>query len=334
MSLECQCDHDLGVNGQVTDYGSRNGFSSVSSQDVRVKLNLSQRQSPTSRTPEQYVTPRATSFSSLSQRDWANQLRARSQSYSCGFIDTHCHIDFLYKRMGVPYTTQYKKFMANHVHSYPDNYEGCVAVFCNPRTFNWHNPQDDILNLVSNENGVWLAIGCHPKSATEFGLSHEKGLRNRLSHPKVVALGEIGLDYSAKSFGFNADIQKKVLITQLKLAVEFKLPLVIHCRDADDDCIHIMTQYVPRHHKIHLHCFSRDPVTAQRWMDAFPNIFFGFTPVITYSSSWEPPLSAAQIPLDRVLLETDAPYFVPGQIKDVSESVHIIFVLLFSVRFC
>ncbi|GFR95901.1 3'-5' ssDNA/RNA exonuclease TatD [Elysia marginata] len=171
------------------------------------------------------------------------------------------------------------------------------------------DPQDDILNLVSNENGVWHAIGCHPKSATEFGVSHEKGLRSRLSHPKVVALGEIGLDYSAKSFGFNADIQKKVLITQLKLAVELYHLL--------STAVTLMMIYVPRHHKIHLHCFSRDPVTAQRWMDAFPNIFFGFTPVITYSS-WEPPLSAAQIPLDRVLLETDAPYFVPGQIKDTS----------------
>ena len=59
-------------------------------------------------------------------------------------------------------------------------------------------PQDQILNLVSEESGVWLALGCHPKSATEFGISHEEGLRKMLSHPKVVALGEIGLDYSGR----------------------------------------------------------------------------------------------------------------------------------------
>ncbi|RUS74410.1 hypothetical protein EGW08_017828, partial [Elysia chlorotica] len=240
---------------------------------------------------------------------WAADLLSRSESYKHSFIDSHCHLDFLYSRMGVPFSTEYNEFMEDHALSYPVNYEGCVAVFCNPRTFNQHR------KYTSKEKGVWLALGCHPKSATEFGVSHEEGLRKMLSHKKVVALGEIGLDYSGR-FGAHAQVQKKVLITQLKLAIELDLPLVIHCRDADDDCLDIMTQHVPREHKIHLHCFTRDPDTALRWMDAFPNLFFGFTPVITYKSAWEPALSSKQIPLDRLLLETDAPYFVPGHIKN------------------
>ncbi|KAK3786169.1 hypothetical protein RRG08_026885 [Elysia crispata] len=277
-------------------------------------VDLLNNNSKTPRTPDQYLASRSLSFSTLNET-WATELLTRSQSYRYSFIDSHCHLDFLYSRMGVPFNTQYNEFMERHAHSYPVNYEGCVAVFCNPRTFNLHRPQDQILNLVSEESGVWLALGCHPKSATEFGISHEEGLRKMLSHPKVVALGEIGLDYSGR-FRLNADVQKKVLITQLKLAIELDLPLVIHCRDADDDCLEILTQYVPRRHKIHLHCFTRDTATAQRWMDAFPNLFLGFTPVITYKSAWEPALTSKHIPMDRLLLETDAPYFVPGHVKN------------------
>ncbi|CAL1541426.1 unnamed protein product [Lymnaea stagnalis] len=236
---------------------------------------------------------------------------ARSQGYKHTFIDSHCHIDFTYKQMNVGMTTTYQSFRESMADSYPDNYEGCVAVFCNPNTFSAK------CETVSGEDGVWLAFGCHPKSATEFKDVHEQGLRKYLSHPKVVALGEIGLDYSG-TFHRHADVQKRVFRTQLKIALDMFLPLVIHCRDADDDCLEIMRELVPRDHKIHVHCFTRNEHKARHWLDSFPNLYLGLTPVITYQSAVEPMTVAARIPLDRLLLETDAPYFVPGSIKVLS----------------
>ncbi|GFO43196.1 3'-5' ssDNA/RNA exonuclease tatd [Plakobranchus ocellatus] len=255
------------------------------------------------------------SSTSVKEETWAQELLMRSQAYHHKFIDSHCHIDLIYDRLKLPSNTQYSEFIKAQAQSYPRNYEGCVAIFCNPQTFDLHNPEDEVLNLASQEQGVWLALGCHPKNAAFFTSTNIEGLRRKLlSLPNVVALGEIGLDYSGE-YHMLAETQRRVLISQLELAVELNLPLVIHCRDADEELLEIMQKHVPTHHKIHRHCFTQNLSTAQRWIDAFPNLYVGFTPVITYKSAQDPATAASQLPLDRILLETDAPYFVPGNIK-------------------
>ncbi|CAG5133122.1 unnamed protein product [Candidula unifasciata] len=253
-------------------------------------------------------------------QNWAVSFAARSCNYSCKFIDTHCHIDYLYSRLEVPWETTFSKFREQHSAMFPCNYEGCVAVFCNPNTFNADNPKDHILKTIAMEDGIWLAFGCHPKHAAEFTDAHLGGLRQILKHPKVVALGEIGLDYSGP-FSQHSDIQKLVFRQQIQLALELQLPLVIHCRDADDDCLEILTQMVPCNHKIHAHCFTRGIDVAERWLGHFPNLFLGLTPVITYKSAVGAISTAESISLDRLLLETDAPFFVPSVLyKDVRYS--------------
>ncbi|XP_013068829.2 uncharacterized protein LOC106056566 [Biomphalaria glabrata] len=249
------------------------------------------------------------STSSEALMKWANDFVSRSKTYTHRFIDSHCHIDFLYQRLKEA-NTPFKKFREENAHFFPTNYEGCLAVFCNPRTFSSERCQDTIVNLLSEEEGVWFSFGCHPKNAVEFTESHEAGLRKVLSHPKVVSLGEIGLDYSG-TFSQNAETQKRVFRKQLLIALELKLPLVIHCRDADDDCLEILQELVPRDYRIHAHCFTRNMGVAERWLDAFPNLFIGLTPLISYRSAVDACNTACHIPLDRLLLETDAPYFVP-----------------------
>ncbi|XP_059147834.1 uncharacterized protein LOC131935458 [Physella acuta] len=266
---------------------------------------------------------RSESFSQLSQpkKQWSRDLVARSQTYSHKFIDSHCHIDFIYKQMGLDRGTSFPSFKAMVSASMPANYEGCVAVFCDPNTFDDQYPRDTVLKSVAGTEGIWFAFGCHPKSATGFTDSHLKGLKKVLKRPKVVALGEIGLDYSG-TFHRHADVQKRVLRVQLQLALDLDLPLVIHCRDADDDCLEIMQEMVPQDHSIHLHCFTRDEKTARRWLTSFTNLYIGLTPVITYQSAVEPMTVAARIPLNRLLLETDAPYFVPGAIRSKLKVSH------------
>ncbi|GFO15705.1 3'-5' ssDNA/RNA exonuclease tatd [Plakobranchus ocellatus] len=260
------------------------------------------------------------SETSVKRSQWLAAFRQRSLTYQHKFIDTHCHIDFLYQRLRVDHSTPFHDFQSNHQEYFPPNFEGCIAIFCNPRTFALPSPQNTTLKMLEKEDNVWVALGCHPKNAEEFEFRHLLGLKEALRAPNVVALGEIGLDYSGK-FYQHADIQKKAFTEQLKLALEFQLPLVIHCRDADDDCLDILRAVVPKDHKIHLHCFSRGFAAAQEWLDAFPNMCLGLTPLISYSSAVEAIDTATHIPLDRLLLETDAPYFVPGSLKKTDVSL-------------
>ena len=237
---------------------------------------------------------------------------SRSKDYISKFVDSHCHIDLLYIRSGLHKTYCYNKFKEDHADSYPVNYEGCVAVFCDPKTFALKGADNLTFKMAATMNNVWLALGCHPKNTSRWTESHLQGLRSALQHPKIVALGEIGLDYSGK-FIEEQESQKLVFQSQISLALEMKLPLVIHCRDADKDCLDILKKMVPEDWKIHRHCFTQDADTAREWMSAFSNLYVGFTPLITYKSKSVATIrqAAASIPLNRLLLETDAPFFVP-----------------------
>nr|KAG5696460.1 hypothetical protein BaRGS_020997 [Batillaria attramentaria] len=224
--------------------------------------------------------------------------------YKTTFIDTHCHLDFLFNRE--QYSGSYADYREKNRDTYPSNYEGCVAVFCNPKTFT----SDARWRPLVEEPGVWMAMGCHPKSATDYNEWADHGLRQCLRHPKTVALGEIGLDYS-KTYHMTAARQKEVFIRQLKMALELKLPLVIHCREAEDDCLQIMEEIVPRNYKIHCHCFTGNYESCLRWTSSFPNLFIGLTPLVTYHSATDTHEVAQRLPLERLLFETDAPYFLP-----------------------
>lgn len=221
-----------------------------------------------------------------------------------GIIDTHCHIDIL--RMKTKFGKSFSEFKLMNCASFPDQYEGCVTVFCNPESFAQVFQWEDILR----EEGVYGAFGCHPRMAFNYTDQAEEALMKALQDPSVVALGEIGLDYSKANF-CSPRTQKSIFRRQLFLAQDIDLPVVIHCRQAHDDCLDIMRETVPRNYKIHLHCFTDECAKAVEWIDAFDNLFVGFTNKLSYPSSTEIRNTVLQIPLERILLETDAPYFVP-----------------------
>jgi len=121
-------------------------------------------------------------------------------------------------------------------------------------------------------------------------------------------------------------IQQEVFTRQLRQAVRLGKPLTIHTREADDDTERILKAEVPKDHKIHIHCFTDAPDFAQRLLDHFPNLFIGITGVITYSTNLNTSAvirsfvsSPSPGPM-RIVLETDAPYMVPGNIyKSLAE---------------
>lgn len=151
---------------------------------------------------------------------------------------------------------------------------------------------------------VWAAVGYHPEQAA---LRNDEGvaeLRQLLSHPKVVAIGEIGLDYYWPEP--DHETQKRVLIEQLKLARELQKPVILHVRDASEDALTILKAHPVRGV---MHCFSGSPETAREVLKL--GLYIGFTGVLTFKNARKPVEACAAVPLDRLLLETDCPYMAP-----------------------
>ncbi|XP_063102609.1 putative deoxyribonuclease TATDN2 [Cavia porcellus] len=222
-----------------------------------------------------------------------------------GFIDSHCHLDMTYTKLSFQGT--FAKFRKIYK-SFPKEFQGCITDFCDPRTL-----KHGLWEALLKEDLVWGAFGCHPHFARYYNDYQERNILRALQHPKAVAFGEIGLDYSHKC-STPIPEQFRVFEKQLKLAVSLKLPLLIHCRDADEDLLVIMKKLVPPDYKIHRHCFTGSYPVIEPLLQHFPNLSVGFTAVITYSSAWQARDAVKQIPLDRILVETDAPYFLPHQV--------------------
>uniref|UniRef100_A0A8C6I3M3 TatD DNase domain containing 2 n=1 Tax=Mus spicilegus TaxID=10103 RepID=A0A8C6I3M3_MUSSI len=229
----------------------------------------------------------------------------RELSLEEGFIDTHCHLDMLYSKLSFKGT--FTKFRKIYSSSFPKEFQGCISDFCDPRTLT-----DGLWEELLKEDLVWGAFGCHPHFARYYNESQERKLLHALRHPKAVAFGEMGLDYSHKCTTPVPE-QHQVFERQLKLAVSLKKPLVIHCREADEDLLDIMRKFVPSDYKIHRHCFTGSYSVIEPLLKYFPNMSVGFTAVLTYSSAWEARDALRQIPLERIIVETDAPYFLPRQ---------------------
>ncbi|XP_039107844.1 putative deoxyribonuclease TATDN2 [Hyaena hyaena] len=234
---------------------------------------------------------------SLTRSPWHGRL---------GFIDTHCHLDLLFSKLSFKGT--FSKFMETYSHSFPKEFQGCISNFCDPRTL-----KDGMWQELLKEDLVWGAFGCHPHFARYYNEIQERNILQALRHPRALAFGEVGLDYSYKCTT-PVQQQHKVFERQLQLAVSLNKPLVIHCREADDDLLSIMKRHVPPDYRIHRHCLTGSYLRIEPLMNYFTNMSVGFTALLTYSSAWETRNTLRSIPLDRILVETDAPYFLPHEV--------------------
>ncbi|MGO4937636.1 TatD family hydrolase [Fundicoccus sp. Sow4_H7] len=154
---------------------------------------------------------------------------------------------------------------------------------------------------------VISVIGCHPTEAKHFDADFEKQLNEWLELPNVYMLGEIGLDYywdtSAKS------VQEKVFRRQINIAKEHNLPITIHNRDATADVYRILKEEgVPKAGGI-MHSFGGSPQEASQFLDL--GMHLSFSGVLTFKKSEDVRQAAQLVPLDRLLIETDAPYLAP-----------------------
>ena len=148
-------------------------------------------------------------------------------------------------------------------------------------------------------------MGIHPENAAKLPENWESELEALLKRDKVVALGEIGLDYHYPD-GAPKDVHREVFIKQLEAAKRLNKPVVIHSRDASGDTLDILKEYKPRGV---LHCFSGSAETAREVVKL--GMYIGFTGVLTFKNSKKARAACEAVPTDRLLLETDCPYMAP-----------------------
>ncbi|EKP94735.1 TatD family hydrolase [Thermaerobacter subterraneus] len=161
--------------------------------------------------------------------------------------------------------------------------------------------------LAEGYQDVYAAVGIHPYSAGECTAAALAELRRLAAHPRVVAIGEIGLDYHRGRAGEAQ--QKKAFLAQLELAADLGLPVIIHQRDAVDDLWDLLA--APGRPQVEgvLHCFSAGPDWAARWAAA--GWFIGLDGPVTFKNGEDARATARAVPLERLLVETDAPFLAP-----------------------
>ena len=162
--------------------------------------------------------------------------------------------------------------------------------------------------IAEAHKGVFYAAGTHPMSVAEEPMATVDGLIALARHPKFVGIGETGLDYhyTAES----AEAQQVSLRIHIAAARETGLPLIIHARDADEDMARILTQeYRNGAYSCVMHCFSSGPALAKAALEL--GFYLSMSGIATFPRSHEVRDIFAAAPLDRVLVETDAPYLAP-----------------------
>ncbi|GAK43148.1 TatD family hydrolase [Paenibacillus urinalis] len=176
------------------------------------------------------------------------------------------------------------------------------------------------MKLAETYDFIYAAVGWHPVDAITMKDGDLEWIASLCKHEKVVAIGEIGLDYHWDTSP--KEVQHEVLRKQIGLAREIAMPIVIHNRDAHEDIIRIL-----REEKAHevggvMHSFSGSWETAKMALDMGFHISFGGP--ITFKNAKQPKEVLAKVPLDRLLIETDAPYLTPHPFRGKrNESAHV-----------
>jgi TatD DNase family protein len=162
--------------------------------------------------------------------------------------------------------------------------------------------------IAEAHDWIYATVGVHPHEARQFTETHAEEIRKLAGHPKVVAVGEIGLDYYYDHSP--RETQKQVLIRQLELAQAAELPVVIHCRDAWEDLGEVVqAHWRPSGMGGILHCFTGSLEDARKFLDW--GFLVSFAGNVTFKKAEALRTVARQLPLERLLTETDCPYLAP-----------------------
>ena len=208
-------------------------------------------------------------------------------------IDSHCHIN--------------DEAFAGHEKEYIDearaNGVDCfLVVGCDLKT------SIKAVEIANEYDCCYAAIGIHPSDSKNAGKDDLKTIEDLIKNKKVIAIGEIGLDYYWDKDEAVRNNQKQYFIKQIELANKYNLPISIHCRDAYEDCLNILKEHRVNRGGI-MHCYGG----SKEMMPEFIKLGFliGLGGTVTFKNAVRPKEVAEAVPSDKYLLETDSPYLAP-----------------------
>lgn len=219
------------------------------------------------------------------------------------YIDTHAHLDF----------EDYKDDFEEVIQRTIDNKVAVITIGTNLEK------SKKALELAEKYDHLWAVIGFHPLYTNESKIEEFKEFEQMIKHPKCVGIGECGLDYSENP---NKELQKEYFIRQIALAIENNKPLVIHCRDSQnqssdehgtgqawDDTLEILKVYkeTSPELKVNFHFFNQDENRAKEILDL--GFQYSFTGIITFVKGLEELVKMS--PLGKLMSETDSPFVAP-----------------------
>ena len=216
-------------------------------------------------------------------------------------IDTHCHLD-------------YEDFDADRHDVLARAVDAGVSAVLNPG-LDLHNSAR-VLLLAEHYEILFAAVGVHPNDSLGWGADSMTALKELAQHPKVVAIGEIGLDYYWDKAP--KPVQLEVFRQQLQAAAELGLPVIVHNRDAGDDVMMMLTEWQAKLQRDNsplaerpgaLHSFSGNSHQAEAAIAA--HFYIGLTGPLTFKNARDLQQLAASLPLDKLLVETDSPFLSP-----------------------
>lgn len=223
------------------------------------------------------------------------------------FVDSHCHVNFPELAAQMPEILE--RMRQNGV-----GRALCVSV----NLPDWPG----LLALVEQHDELYASVGVHPDYEETIEPS-VADLIERSRHPKVIAIGETGLDY----FRLTGDLewQRERFRRHIQAARQVNLPLIIHTRSSSEDTLAIMRQEGAQDARGVMHCFTESWEVAQASMDM--GFYISFSGIVTFKKATELQEVARRMPLDRILIETDSPYLAPvphrGQLNDPSKVIHV-----------
>lgn len=161
----------------------------------------------------------------------------------------------------------------------------------------------EVLDVIGRYKNVYGMIGYHPENLDDYDI---KLLEEQIVNKKIVAVGEIGLDYHWNTY--NKEYQKECFINQIRVAQKYNLPITVHSRDAAADTVDIIEKEIGDSTLV-MHCYSYSLEIARRLMKK--NVYFGIGGVLTFKNAKNLVEVVKEVPLDRLVLETDSPYLSP-----------------------
>lgn len=210
-------------------------------------------------------------------------------------IDSHCHLDF-------------PDFDADRAEVIARAQTAGVGTFINPGCTMARSRR--AVALATEFSDIFAAVGVHPEDPTEIGEAALAELHALATHEKVVAIGEIGLDYfrlDAATCAATIEAQKSAFRRQLILARELSKPVILHTREAESDTLAILDEF-PDVRGV-AHCYTGSLATAEALVAR--GWLIGFTGIITFKNAVSLREVVRALPLEKILVETDAPYLAP-----------------------